>query len=222
MSVEEELKGIASAFPYVTVFLSYWFHGIAFVMISGPLVIDIFAGSKYCSLSQLITSAIIGSWQNWLKYPPSLGTLVVLMVIALLVGFSVHQLITGLSLSLGLVARLLLHKPAGYFFTGREFLREDYQESMKCLLERRAAKLEWEWHYFRYSLNWGLSVNFSIFTVLVLLLIRPFSWFALGSTLAVCLGSIVVSLGMSRVMANTYTHFAASKGGDSEHAKNDA
>ena len=168
ISASDEGKTLVSALPYVTVLTSVFLGGFTFLALNGPLIGEVIEMGSHRNLRGVLSEVLVASWSQAVQQP-SRGLLVVGGLGALIVGF-VIQKAAALHATLW---PLILPKPKiGLYFTPRMYRWEKHTELMRGLYQNRAEKLEWEWHLFRFWIDWGIATNAFFFFGLSCLTIR--------------------------------------------------
>lgn len=164
ISASDEGKTLVGALPYVTVLTSVFLGGFTFLALNGPLIGEVIETASHGevietasdrNLRAVLSEVLVASWSQVVQQP-SLGLLVVGGLGALMVGFVIQK---AAALHATLWPLILPNPKIGLYFTPRMYRWEKHAELMRRLYQNRAEKLEWEWHLFRFWIDWGIATN---------------------------------------------------------------
>ncbi|MCR4320741.1 MAG: hypothetical protein NUV74_10460, partial [Candidatus Brocadiaceae bacterium] len=165
-----------------------------------PLLAQIISGNSYQTFSCLITNSYDPIVNKIIvSNKLSIAFLLFIFFISLVIGFFVQRI----SAVFGWIFSLINNK---IFFSSAIYGNADHLKLTVSLHSNKGAKLEWEWHLFRYWVDWGLTTNIILFATQVFILVNN-KHFALYLMLIIAiLGSVILSLQMSRLMYSVHKH----------------
>ena len=175
------INQIMTTFPWVMVLTSLIFNGFVFLLINGPLVVELLIGNGHISSQDVIATGIFMKWVNLYKTNPGASFFAIYLISALVAGLVVHVASQFFSWILGTILNRLIKvkviaeilRTIGIrldspnpFFTVTEFNSPDHSDLAVWLLKNKPEKWLWEWDLFFHNIYWGLTTNMLLLSFL--------------------------------------------------------
>jgi hypothetical protein len=200
VNLSEEGKGVAAAFPYLMVLASVFLGGFTFLFTNGPLLWAVVRGTHQNNVAELGQNILTPAWSTAVAEPGGVSRSVLLALACVLVGFVVQNCAAIAAHSWAMLG----NRRHVRFFTPRMYSSAEHPALMVKLQSNRTAKLEWEWHLFRFWIGWGLALNAVTFSFLCLWLTSGNGW--ARATLILALLMLLSAIQTSRLMYAMHVH----------------
>lgn len=180
-----ETATLANVVPFLMVLFAISLLGFLFLVINGPLLVDLLCSQRYPTLGDLLT-VIIARYKSVAPCASNFSLTIGAFFLSLQVGYVVQMISGSFASVFGLLLGWLTSDRLAVF-SARQYATKHHGEFKIWLHENRASKLEWEWEFFNYCVYWGLFTNIVIFVILGFVLVIHLGWWPSVIGLFICL-----------------------------------